>query len=63
MASTGRWLAEQAAGSEEQVFVRLLSSNADVLLTSLPQSWGSYALEQLGSGEGWRIVPGARSDR
>jgi signal transduction histidine kinase len=50
-------LAEQAAGSEEQVFVRLLASNADVLLTSLPQSWGSYALEQLGSGEGWRIVP------
>ena len=32
-------------------------SNAEVLLTSMPASWGSYALEQLGGGEGWRIVP------
>jgi signal transduction histidine kinase len=49
--------AEQASGSEDQVFVRLVGSNAEILLTSMPPSWGSYALEQLGNGEGWRIVP------
>jgi signal transduction histidine kinase len=49
--------AEQASGSEDQVFVRLVGSNAEILLTSMPASWGSYALEQLGEGEGWRIVP------
>ena len=49
--------AEQASGSEDQVFVRLVGSNAEILLTSMPVSWGSYALEQLGEGEGWRIVP------
>jgi len=49
--------AEQASGSEDQVFVRLVGSNAEILLTSMPASWGSYALEQLGEGDGWRIVP------
>lgn len=49
--------AEQASGSVDQVFVRLVGSNAEILLTSMPASWGSYALEQLGEGEGWRIVP------
>ncbi len=49
--------AEQASGSVDQVFVRLVGMNAEVLLTSMPASWGSYALEQLGDGEGWRIVP------
>jgi signal transduction histidine kinase len=49
--------AEQASGSEDQVFVRLVGANAEILLTSMPASWGSYALEQLGDGEGWRIVP------
>jgi signal transduction histidine kinase len=49
--------AEQASGSEDQVFVRLVGSNAEILLTSMPASWGSYALEQLDEGEGWRVVP------
>jgi signal transduction histidine kinase len=49
--------AEQASGSVDQVFVRLVGTNAEILLTSMPPSWGSYALEQLGDGEGWRIVP------
>lgn len=49
--------AEQASGTEDQVFVRLVGANAEILLTSMPASWGSYALEQLDEGEGWRIVP------
>lgn len=49
--------AEQASGSVDQVFVRLVGMNAEVLLTSMPANWGSYALEQLDDGEGWRIVP------
>jgi signal transduction histidine kinase len=48
---------EQVAGSQDRVFVRLVGSNAQILLTSLPQGWGAYALEDLGNGEGWRIVP------
>ena len=48
---------EQAAGGEDRVFVRLVAPNAEILLTSLPDSWGAYALEDLGNGEGWRIVP------
>ena len=47
---------EQVAG-EDRVFVRLVGPNAQILLTSLPESWGAYALEDLGDGEGWRIVP------
>jgi signal transduction histidine kinase len=50
-------MAEQASGSEDQVFVRLVGRNAEVLLTSMPAHWGSYALEELGEGEGWRMVP------
>lgn len=50
-------MAEQASGSQDQVFVRLVGSNAQILLTSMPGAWGSYALEELGRGEGWRIVP------
>ena len=50
-------LAEQAAGGVDQVFVRLVGGNAQVLLTSMPASWGSYALEELDNGDGWRIVP------
>jgi signal transduction histidine kinase len=50
-------MAEQAAGSEDRVFVRLVGRNAEVLLTSMPAHWGSYALEELGEGEGWRMVP------
>ena len=50
-------LAEQAAGGVDQVFVRLVGRNAQVLLTSMPPSWGSYALEELDNGDGWRIVP------
>jgi signal transduction histidine kinase len=49
--------AEQAAGGEDRVFVRLVAPNAEILLTSLPDSWGAYALEDLGNGDGWRIVP------
>lgn len=49
--------AEQAAGGVDQVFVRLVGRNAQVLLTSMPASWGSYALEELDDGDGWRIVP------
>jgi signal transduction histidine kinase len=49
--------AEQAAGGVDQVFVRLVGRNAEVLLTSMPASWGSYALEELDDGDGWRIVP------
>jgi signal transduction histidine kinase len=49
--------AEQASGGVDQVFVRLVGRNAQVLLTSLPASWGSYALEELDDGDGWRIVP------
>ena len=47
---------EQVAG-EDRVFVRLVGPNAQILLTSLPESWGAYAHEDLGDGEGWRIVP------
>ena len=50
-------MAEQAAGGIDQVFVRLVGRNAEVLLTSIPASWGAYALEELGNGDGWRIVP------
>ena len=50
-------LAEQAAGGIDQVFVRLVGRNAEVLLTSIPASWGAYALEELDNGDGWRIVP------
>jgi signal transduction histidine kinase len=50
-------LAEQAAGGVDQVFVRLIGRNAEVLLTSIPASWGAYALEELDNGDGWRIVP------
>jgi signal transduction histidine kinase len=50
-------LAEQAAGGLDQVFVRLVARNAEVLLTSIPASWGAYALEELDSGDGWRIIP------
>lgn len=50
-------LAEQAAGGVDQVFVRLVGRNAEVLLISMPASWGSYALEELDNGDGWRIVP------
>ena len=58
VAGVGRAVAaEQASGSEDQVFVRLVGRNAEILLTSMPASWGSYALEQLDGGEGWRIVP------
>ena len=49
--------AEQAAGGEDRVFVRLVAPTTEILLTSLPESWGAYALEDLGNGEGWRIVP------
>ncbi len=49
--------AEQAAGGEDRVFVRLVAPSAEILLTSLPESWGAYALEDLGNGAGWRIVP------
>ena len=53
--------AEQASGSDERVFVRLVSSNAEVVLASVPPAWGSYDLDQLGDGqtgdEGWQSVP------
>ena len=53
--------AEQASGSDERVFVRLVSSNAEVVLASVPSAWGSYDLGQLGDGqtgvEGWQSVP------
>jgi signal transduction histidine kinase len=49
--------AEQAGGGVDQVFVRLVGRNAEVLLTSIPASWGAYALEELDNGDGWRIVP------
>jgi signal transduction histidine kinase len=50
-------MAEQAAGGIDQVFVRLIGQNAEILLTSIPASWGAYALEELDNGDGWRIVP------
>ena len=53
----GAVAAEQASGSEDRVFVRLVAPNAQILLTSLPRGWGAYALEDLGNGEGWRFVP------
>ena len=34
--------AEQATGGVDQVFVRLVGRNAEVLLTSLPPGWGSH---------------------
>ena len=56
--------AEQASGSDEHVFVRLVSSNAEVVLASMPSAWGSYDLGQLGDGqtgvEGWQIGAGPR---
>lgn len=49
--------AEQASGSDDRVFVRLVGPNADVLLASMPPSWGAYDLGDLDNGEGWRSVP------
>jgi signal transduction histidine kinase len=49
--------AEQASGGDDRVFVRLVGPNADVLLASLPASWGEYDLGRLDEGEGWRAVP------
>ena len=39
------------------MFVRLVGPNADVLLASMPPSWGAYDLGDLDGGEGWRSVP------
>lgn len=50
-------MAEQAAGGVDQVFVRLIGRNAEVLLISIPGNWAAFALEELGNGDGWRIVP------
>ncbi len=49
--------AEQASGGDDRVFVRLVGPNADVLLASIPTSWGAYDLQRLGETEGWRAVP------
>jgi signal transduction histidine kinase len=49
--------AEEASGSDDRVFVRLVGPNAIVLLASMPASWGAYDLQRLGDGEGWRAVP------
>jgi signal transduction histidine kinase len=49
--------AEQASGTDDRVFVRLVGPNADVRLASMPPSWGAYDLDDLGAGEGWRSVP------
>jgi signal transduction histidine kinase len=53
--------AEQASGSDERLFVRLVSSNAELVLASVPSAWGTYDLGQLGDGqtgvEGWQSVP------
>ena len=53
--------AEQASGSDERVFVRLVSSNAELVLASVPAAWGTYDLNQLGDGrsgvDGWQAVP------
>jgi len=49
--------AEQASGGDDRVFVRLVGPNADVLLASMPPSWGAYDLGDLDGGEGWRSVP------
>jgi signal transduction histidine kinase len=49
--------AEQASGTDDRVFVRLVGPNADVLLASMPPSWGAYDLDGLDGGEGWRSVP------
>src|SRR5262245_31295390 len=50
--------AEQASGTSDRVFVRLVGPNADVLVASMPPNWGAYDLESLDEGEGWRLVPG-----
>jgi signal transduction histidine kinase len=50
--------AERASGSDDRVFVRVVGPNADVLVTSMPTSWGAYDLESLDEGEGWRLVRG-----
>jgi signal transduction histidine kinase len=49
--------AEQASGTDDRVFVRLVGPNADVRLASMPPSWGAYDLGDLDAGEGWRSVP------
>jgi signal transduction histidine kinase len=50
--------AERASGGDDRVFVRVVGPNADVLVTSMPSSWGAYDLESLDEGEGWRLVRG-----
>jgi hypothetical protein len=51
-------LAEQAAGSPDRVFVRLVGANAEVLVTSMPSTWGVEEIDRLGRhDEGWRRVP------
>ncbi|HEX6212628.1 MAG TPA: HAMP domain-containing sensor histidine kinase [Methylomirabilota bacterium] len=50
--------AEQASGSPDRVFVRLVGPNADVLLAAMPAAWGAYDLDALAPhADGWRSVP------
>lgn len=50
--------AEQASGTPDRVFVRLIGPNADVLLASMPPAWGAYDLDRLPPhADGWRSVP------
>lgn len=50
--------AEQASGTPDRVFVRLIGPNADVLLASMPAAWGAYDLDRLPPhADGWRSVP------
>lgn len=51
---------ERRSGLREPLFVRLIGPFQDVLLYSLPESWGAFDLSQLegsGTNEIWRRVP------
>jgi signal transduction histidine kinase len=50
---------EQRSGLREPLFVRLVGPFQDVLLYSLPETWGAFDLSQLGGGPNdiWNQVP------
>ena len=56
---------EQRSGSREPLFVRLVGPFEDVLLYSLPETWGAFDLSELPGGPERDLVAGAgaRSQR
>ena len=53
---------EERTGSEEQLYVRVVGRDADALFVRSPQSWSSYAVEELGD-RGGRLSDALAHDR